>query len=352
MSRPKKKAIPGSVFKRSTRETLYIKFKGKEIATGFKDTPLGRKLAQQQLEKLYFESLRNEGIMEQSENIRVHWTTFKSYKALRVNKRTLADYELSINKANILACKLNRTEIENAILSFVNTSLQEKKLHPRSINIYLRNITVFINYLTDKELLPKIKVSKYKIEAGQKQYMNYNEAEFTMLYDYFETIDREFALFLKFMRFTGSRRKETLELSWEQINLKKRTISFPVKNRKMQIDTFPITKEIEEILLELRANNGDKVFRWKESSASRLSRRLIAAEEKLGIRQEGRGFHGLRKSFAESLFSNNKSLSVTRRLMRHKSIDTTIKHYNNYTDKELLSELENVRQMSPNSNTK
>jgi len=343
-----KKKLPGSIFKRASRETLYIKYKGKEYATGYRDNPLGWKLAERQLEQMYLSNLRNEGRADQSTNIRDHWEAFLAYKRLRVATATVNLYILAMKRINLLDCKLNRVEIESKITQFVNQELSSGKLHKRTINILLRDISVFLNYLHQNELLPAIKISNFKVEAGKKEYMDYSDEEISQIYSYFKTTDNEFALYVMLMRLCGGRRGETIKLTWEQVDFTAKTITFPVKNQKLNSDKFPITPEIEEILLTLRAKNKEKVFRWSPNSVKTLRLKLVKCEKVLGIYRPGRSFHSLRKSFAASLFKSKLSLDVTQKLMRHKNINTTIESYHNFTTQDLLNELKNVPKMSPN----
>lgn len=341
MTKNKKKYFSGSIFKRKNRNTLYIKFHNKEISTGFKDNPLGWKLAEKMLEKLNYDYYQNQGLIELNKNIKNYFDEFIEFKKLRVSTRTLKDYKKAIEKSGILDCKLNEIEIKNTLYSFVNKCLKNG-LNKRAINIYLREIFVFINFLIDKRAIPKIKKSEFELDGGQKPYQSYNENEYKMLYSYFEKIDIEIAYYIKFLWLTGARRTETLELTWQDIDFEKREIRFRVKNRKNNYDIFPITDEILKLLKKLKEMNNKKIFRWEAVSASFLSKKVREAEKKLGIYKQNRGLHSFRKSFAEKLFSNKKDIPIIRKLMRHKDISTTIKHYNYYTTKELLKELEEI----------
>jgi integrase len=85
--------------------------------------------------------------------------------------------------------------------------------------------------------------------------------------------------------------------------------------------------------------NSLRIFHWSIDTKSRLRQRLIKIGNELGIKIKGRGFHGLRCSFADSMFESRLRLDVIKELMRHSSINVTMKFYKSYQQSKLLGEL-------------
>ena len=69
------------------------------------------------------------------------------------------------------------------------------------------------------------------------------------------------------------------------------------------------------------------------------NRILRRAEQKLDIKKQGRALHGFRRSFTYKLIKSDIAIPDIQDLMRHKSIETTMKHYNEYRPDELIKEI-------------
>jgi len=62
-------------------------------------------------------------------------------------------------------------------------------------------------------------------------------------------------------------------------------------------------------------------------------------ENKLGIKTAGRGLHGFRQSYADRLFNSGFEIAEIQEAMRHRTIDTTIKHYKSFNKSKLTNKL-------------
>jgi integrase len=248
----------------------------------------------------------------------------------------------------------SQTTINNYIMAFRTIVKGDYILHPAninksvkafledrtdlsnsSLNIYMKKFQVFLNFCSKKKYIDKMEMySENKRNAPNKKVVPFEDEEFDMIIDKFMHSDYEYALMLLFMRHTGSRIGETLDLKWEKVNIKDKLINFPNKINKAKFDEFPITKGLMNIISEIEklsetrtGSKRDKLFRWKPGMKSSLCRSLIKVEKELGTKVPGNCFHRIRKKFSRSLFNNNLPLKDIRKYMRHKNIQTTIMHY-------------------------
>lgn len=104
-----------------------------------------------------------------------------------------------------------------------------------------------------------------------------------------------------------------------------RTITWRNKRSK-RAERVPIAPVVVELLGQIPRRSGT-VFRWQASSDSRLRRRLYDAMKELKIDRNGRSFHEFRKTFCTMIFELGLPISASLALVRHKTIDVTIKHY-------------------------
>lgn len=73
---------------------------------------------------------------------------------------------------------------------------------------------------------------------------------------------------------------------------------------------------------EKRIKNKEKLFRWQPSSKRFVFKKLTEIEITLGIKQKGRGAHGIRKLFSQELFdmdNGNVDKHKIAELMRHRT---------------------------------
>jgi len=143
----------------------------------------------------------------------------------------------------------------------------------------------------------------------------------------------------------GLRREEVLTLRWSDLDLKGEPATVTVRAtiaKARRADTIPIVPELAELLkrfkvpaLRLHGDQGKRprqagsdglVVPWADSKSA-WYRDWHAILDKIGLeRQDHFTFHDLRKSYGTNL-AKHVEASVLQRLMRHKSISTTVKHY-------------------------
>jgi integrase len=79
---------------------------------------------------------------------------------------------------------------------------------------------------------------------------------------------------------------------------------------------------------------------------SRLTRRLNDYQDELGIKIEGRAFHGIRKMFTERMIDAGASIYDLKDLMRHREIRTTMEHYKRKRMDQLKEKLEMMEKLN------
>jgi integrase/recombinase XerD len=216
--------------------------------------------------------------------------------------------------------------------------------NPTSINIHLKNINVFLNWCSDDSnnyISQKNYLNKYKQSENKKIKPAYTEAEYEQLLAYFQEKNIEMFLLIQFLWNTGARVGETLEIKLSDVILEKKRIFVTNKVHKGEQELLLLTNEAVRIVAKIvelaNKRNDTKLFSWLEYNLP--NRILRRAESYLKIKIEGRGLHGFRRAFTRRLIKSDISIPDIQDLLRHKSIETTMKHYNEYRPDELLEEI-------------
>jgi integrase len=100
--------------------------------------------------------------------------------------------------------------------------------------------------------------------------------------------------------------------------------------------TNDITDIVKQIIVLEKGKDG-KLFSW--SSTVTPFQILERLENKLGVKISGRGLHGFRRSFADKLFNSGFDTPDIQEAMRHRTIDTTIKHYKTFNKTKLIEKM-------------
>lgn len=135
--------------------------------------------------------------------------------------------------------------------------------------------------------------------------------------------NQETVVYLKVLLFTGMRESEGLELLWEDVDLKSRTlIARDTKNGKDH--TVPLSDYLVELLSELKANKVNKfVFPSATSASGHLEepkRIWEAVQRKTGYKFS---FHDLRRTFMSAADALGLSATTIKRLVNHSVQDVT-----------------------------
>ena len=354
MARKRGTSSPGSVVKK--RNKLYIKISNKWYKTGLNADKQGYALAYKLKDEYYRQQITGqfEDATAKQKTIAQAWQEFTDRQIAKGRaQKTMKNYEWAYCKViekpdEILSKKI----LEKMINSFVlNSDMQVV-----SKNTALRHIRTFVNYCISEEYIKKTNIcNEFMKKVQNKPKEPFSDEEMEHIFNFLETMegtnyrpDREFNNLIRFMYMTGFRISETLNMKFTDINFETGIIEVPNKINKEVIDTFPITKNISELLLEqyqiAQSRYGakkQKVFKWEAVSKSNLTKKFNNVCKKLGYYVPGESFHRLRNTFSNKLINSGVSLKNTANLMRHTDINLTYRKYTKkYTDvlKDILEE--------------
>lgn len=207
-----------------------------------------------------------------------------------------------------------------------------------TINKHLRQLQVFINYLAENNEIPEVNFYKrFKKKTQQKEITPYTTDEANRIINRAKQTDEVLYLLLRLFYLTGGRLNEWLNAYFGidpfNVDLKQKTITFRNKIRRDQSQTIPISDKVEQVLLRLkeleeqRSDYKNKVIPYSPKSKSSITRKISRIEKELGFKQKGRSTHGFRRLLATELFANEVPIDVIKDIMRHSSIEVTMKAY-------------------------
>jgi integrase len=349
MARTRQKAYPGTIYCPKTVDRIYIKYRGKRIATGLPDTPKNRKLAEQLLIELWREEqglptlrksvkqVNDEPKPQSYADTLIPYSQYLSAKD--ITERTRKDYltivQRIITKPGDLCDHLG---IERFVGAFIKANPHYR---PASVNIHLRNFRVYCVWLRrNRYIKDDVDLSRYRRKGEGRTVAVYTDEEILQVLEWCRTSGaargshiEELGLLVHFLVATGFRINEALRLDWEDIH--EHEIIVPHKTTR-EPQRFPISTEVRSILNAMPRNHGSKVFRWNNASQSNVLRMFKSVLHECDIEPRF-GFHTLRKTFQDRLYRSGIEMTERQKLMRHSSINTTVKSYT-YTNRSRLEE--------------
>lgn len=97
-------------------------------------------------------------------------------------------------------------------------------------------------------------------------------------------------------------------------------------------------KELEEE----RSDYKNKVIPYSPNSKSSITRKISRIEKELGFKQKGRSTHGFRRLLATELFAKEVPIDIIKDIMRHSSIDVTMKAYRKQSQSRIAEQLKKL----------
>lgn len=354
-----KTKVPGSILvkkMRSGNEFIYYrsyKNSGSWVSSALPYTKQNIKIVEGILEHLYKEQLVKKNQIDYAlptgkTTIQRQFTFFKEdmYKK-KLSDNTLYEYQFSfelIIKGDYspdsyrIIYERDREKRIYTIQEDIEDYLSNTKHKSNTINKHLRQLQVFVNYLAENNEIPEVNFYKrFKRKTEQKEIVPYTTDEANRIINRARETDEVLYLLLRLFYLTGGRINEWLRAYFGidpfNVDLKQKTITFRNKIRRDQSQTIPISDKVEEVLLRLKAleeersNYKDKVIPYSPKSKSSITRKISKIEKELGIKQKGRSSHGFRKLLATELFAKEVPIDIIKDIMRHSSIDVTMKAY-------------------------
>lgn len=217
-----------------------------------------------------------------------------------------------------------------------NVQMNDANLSKKSLNLYLKNMRAFFNYLVEKEYMfknPVLKSMYFKIP--EKSIEIYTEEELHKIFNYlkYERKKHHYYEYFKIIYYCALRRSELLNMKWDHVKDRNRfrpEIIIPKSKFGNRVDYFPITDELREYFEEIPQNT-EYVFNINGNMFNNaLNKALIAMEidKHTEIANgNGRAIHTFRKTrISEWLYKQNLELQIVSQLSRD-SIATLMKYY-------------------------
>lgn len=374
MSHAVKTHVPGSIYvkkMRSGKEYLYYlpyKSQGKYISSGLpyskKNVKVVEGILEHNYKKFLIDSNKIDEIPQENrlniEDIFIHFKTHLKHKNL--SEVTIYEYQFSFELiiSGEYVPNTSQTIYENGrnikvylIEKDIKEYLLKTKHKNNTINKHLRQLQVFVNYLSENFDFPAINIyKKYKVKSQQKEIVPYTPDEANRIINRAKETDEVLYLLLRLFYLTGGRLNEWLNAYFGiepfNVDLKQKIITFRNKIRRDQSQTIPISDKVEEVLLRLkvleeaRSDYKLKVIPYSPNSKSSITRKISNIEKSLGIKQKGRSTHGFRRLLATELFANEVPIDIIKDIMRHSSIDVTMKAYRKHDNKRIEESLKKL----------
>jgi len=338
----KRNDLDGSMRVRGNK--ISVRYKQKEFSTGYENTSIGWKMANEwwavkvkELKEIEY------GEKQAEDTIQNIFNKFMEYKK-KITKITKKTEQYYIFGFNAVIKDKNKILSEANIRKQIEDYVKNAAVSANSINIYLRAVAGFLNWASDDDnnFIPrKNYIKKYKQKETKQIKPNYSEDEYNLFLKYFETRNYEMYLFLQFLWNTGARVGEALTIKLSDLDLENNRILVPNKIYKGQQETLlliPAALKIVEQVKKLAIERGEtKLFTWKETKLPNMI--MKRAENNLKMKKKGRGLHGFRRSFTDRLIDSGIEITDVKDALRHKDIKTTEESYRKNKESKLLAKL-------------
>ncbi len=194
------------------------------------------------------------------------------------------------------------------------------------INISLRHLKIFINWMHDKEKIISEPVKFKMLPEGEQLYRYFNESELNAIQDY-DGVDEFYKRCFHFYAETGMRPSEPFlgELAgdWYLIDQYKRKNKIPMQ-MKLRDDLQSILKEMQQFrdtLLDGRTLEGANARAYDI-----ISRKLMGVVRSLGFKGKKATLYSFRHTYAIRRVTMTKDIFTVQREMGHTSTNTTQKY--------------------------
>ncbi len=349
----KKNILPGSIFVVRGQLVLKVRLNGEidrdgkpkytKIYTHLDDTPANRKLVEKKQHDLHVQQFLPKKEEHRVIRIKEAFELFVQSKDLE--PRTLRNYRLAFETItrgqNYLLVVKN---VEQDVLFFKNRTAVQNDYSPVSINTYLRNFQVFLNFCTEREFIPQTRFkSQHQRREEKTEVQIFTDEEVSAILADCAKNDRELGLMIGLMVETGARPVDALNLMCADVRLEEGIINWRNKITK-KTEPTPLSSRAVEILREALtlAAGRQKVFRWQHSSLSRVTDRLNASMVRAGVEKNGRSFKNFRTTFKFRI--RHLPFEFQMKLMRHSTADVTLSHYTFIDTAEVRNRLDQILQ--------
>ena len=228
---------------------------------------------------------------------------------------------------------------EEDVIKWKRAMMGENKSR-NTLSIYHRQLRAAFNRAIKWRLIKtnafaQVEVSKpVKKKPGQKD-MTLDEVK-KLMAAIDKTEEHQFALYLRFMLYTGCRRNEILHLRWEDIDMDKKALKIH-QGKTGRYLIIPINQTLEKVLQNItlqaqgyifQSNSGSRGAKfkekaWHESYVTRRFKKLVI-DTQLSPQYS---LHSLRHTYATHLRKKGVPLDIVQKLLGHASPRTTADNY-------------------------
>jgi len=275
---------------------------------------------------------------------------YLAYRQTMVRKSTANRDRISLNQlTNFLGNKpvdeLTYKDIEgkDGLIEY----LRRNDYASSGINISLRHIKIFFNWLYNKEKMISEPIKFDMINEGEKLYYYFNESELQAIYDY-DDIDDMFKRFFYFYEQTGVRAIEPFigELMGDWL------IVDSNKSKGKNVRDIHLTEELKTILKEMQSFRDSYIEmgskRPNEGAYERISKMLQRAVRELNLSGKELTIKSFRHTYGIRRVTITGDIFQVAREMGHKNVTTT-QHYLRFPEQRRLDDFPNLREYIQNS---
>ena len=257
----------------------------------------------------------------------------KKYSELTVNGY-LKDLDLFLEFLNENNIK-KYCEIEYKDIRLFINYLYELKYNNKTISRHISSLRSFFRYLKNNEIIknnPMILISNPKLDKKLPKYLNFNDVEKILnVYDNNNYIGVRNSLILEMLYSTGVRVGEIINIKLKDISMIDKTIKIIGKGNKERIVYFGdicsnlMKQYLKNSYNKLNINNLEYLFLSKTGKKinDREIRKIVDDAGKIAAIEMRISPHVLRHTFATHMLNDGADLRSVQELLGHENLSTT-----------------------------
>lgn len=259
---------------------------------------------------------------------------------LELSEGTISIYNLAIDSFQRVAGNKFIDEITDEDVRRWKRALDKQGRSKTTLSIYHRQLRAAFNRsvkwkFTKANPFGMVEVSKGRqIEPGEKD-MSYEEVR-QLLKTIDENGEERFALYVRFILYTGCRRNEILFLLWENIDMENLCLKVRAQKTSKSL-LLPINKALKRVLDEVELKGKGYVFQTESTSRGvKLKdqpwhKDWVTWHFKQFVMKAGLpghySLHSLRHTYATYLHQKGVPIDIIQKLLGHASPRTTSDNY-------------------------
>lgn len=295
----------GSFFLRGKNNIIwYRRSRNERFSTGLKYTPKNRIIAARKIEEEEGRGLINTDIKTIGQALDYFVNSTRHKKTKSTHNTYNVTFGIIFPDHNVLINDFK----------YIHQRLEDLKNSDRSnstIYNYYNMVAALYNYLIKRKIINSNPIERTDFPKVQSKVVDiYSENELNNLFEYFKVKNYDFHLYLRFLYTTAFRMNEARTLKKSQViidNEFREQIIIGKSKFGNKTDYFPLTKSVQDILLETPGiwdkKPDDYIFECSGVKQSTISNRFRSGMEKLNIphktvdyKGKGRSIHTIRKT--------------------------------------------------------